>query len=250
LILLSLDQGGPLISIPAKKFRVNRWIRTPKLRVVADDGTPLGILTLEEALKAAEEKGLDLVEVAPKEVPPVAKIMDYGKFKYTMEKRNRDARKKQKAFTLKEVKMRPKIGDHDFDTKRNHALDFLKGGHKVKVTCSFFGREMSHQELGRVLIDKMIKEIGDLGKVEMPAKMEGRNLSVIIGPSPKALKEMAAHEKLHEKKDKHDDKAKKAHDAEKATPHEADDDDIEDDESDDTASADETAEMDEANQGE
>ena len=156
----------------------------------------MGILTLEEALKAAEEKGLDLVEVAPKEVPPVAKLMDYGKFKYTMEKRNRDARKKQKAYTLKEVKMRPKIGDHDFDTKKNHAIDFLKHGHKVKVTCSFFGREMSHQELGRVLIDKMIKDLErmDVGKVEMPAKMEGRNLSVIIGPSPKALKELHAHQ--------------------------------------------------------
>jgi translation initiation factor IF-3 len=187
---------------------VNRWIRTPKLRVVADDGAPLGILTLEEALKAAEEKGLDLVEVAPKEVPPVAKIMDYGKFKYTMEKRNRDARKKQKAYTLKEVKMRPKIGEHDFDTKKNHAVDFLKGGHKVKVTCSFFGREMSHQELGRALIEKMIKDIGDLGKVEMPSKMEGRNLSVIIGPSPKALKELHAHEAAinasHSKKHEHD----------------------------------------------
>lgn len=153
----------------------------------------MGILTLEEALKAAEERGLDLVEVAPKEVPPVAKLMDYGKFKYTMEKRNREARKKQKAYTLKEVKMRPKIGDHDFDTKKNHAIDFLKGGHKVKVTCSFFGREMSHQELGRALIEKMVVDIGDLGKVEMPPKMEGRNLSVIIGPSPKALKELHAH---------------------------------------------------------
>ena len=147
---------------------MNRWIRTPKLRVVGDGGEALGILTLEDALKMAEEKGLDLVEVAPKEVPPVAKIMDYGKFKYTMEKRNREARKKQKAYTLKEVKMRPKIGDHDFDTKRNHAVDFLKAGHKVKVTCSFFGREMSHQELGRALIDKMIKNIGEMGKMEMP----------------------------------------------------------------------------------
>lgn len=202
---------------------MNRWIRTPKLRVVGDGGEPLGILTLEEALKMAEEKGLDLVEVAPKEVPPVAKIMDYGKFKYTMEKRNRDARKKQKAYTLKEVKMRPKIGDHDFDTKKNHAVDFLKHGHKVKVTCSFFGREMSHQELGRALIDKMIKDIGDLGKVEMPSKMEGRNLSVIIGPSPKALKELHAHEaaieaqhrkEKQDKDHKHDKHAAEASDVE------------------------------------
>ncbi|MBI4862386.1 MAG: translation initiation factor IF-3 [Candidatus Riflebacteria bacterium] len=180
------------MSIPPKKFRVNRWIRSPKLRVVADDGAPLGILTLEEALKSAEEKGLDLVEVSPKSVPPVAKIMDYGKFKYTMEKRNREARKKQKAFTLKEVKMRPKIGDHDFNFKKNHALEFLRSGHKVKLTCSFFGREMSHQELGRVLIDKMIADLVDIGKVEMPPKMEGRNLSVILGPSPKVLKELHA----------------------------------------------------------
>ena len=218
---------------------MNRWIRTPKLRVVGDGGEPLGILTLEEALKAAEEKGLDLVEVAPKEVPPVAKIMDYGKFKYTMEKRNRDARKKQKAYTLKEVKMRPKIGDHDFDTKKNHAVDFLKSGHKVKVTCSFFGREMSHQELGRALIEKMIKDIGDLGKVEMPSKMEGRNLSVIIGPSPKALKELHAHEAaveaMHAKKG-HDDHGHQKHDAKADAEADADadsetdaDTDIEDD---------------------
>jgi translation initiation factor IF-3 len=208
---------------------VNRWIRTPKLRVVGDGGEPLGILTLEEALKMAEEKGLDLVEVAPKEVPPVAKIMDYGKFKYTMEKRNREARKKQKAYTLKEVKMRPKIGDHDFDTKKNHAVDFLKAGHKVKVTCSFFGREMSHQELGRALIDKMVRDIGDMGKMEMPSKMEGRNLSIIIGPSPKALKELHAHEaaveamhrkEKHDKEHKHDKHAEEAPDVE---------DDIEDD---------------------
>ena len=228
---------------------MNRWIRTPKLRVVAEDGTPMGILTLEEALKAAEEKGLDLVEVAPKEAPPVAKIMDYGKFKYTMEKRNREARKKQKAYTLKEVKMRPKIGDHDFDTKRNHAVDFLKGGHKVKVTCSFFGREMSHQELGRVLIEKMVVDIGDLGKVEMPPKMEGRNLSVIIGPSPKALKELHAHgHDDHHGKDKGHAEKKKGDHGEKshgegtpapAAPAESQEPDI-----------DETEEMDEAGQGE
>jgi len=178
------------ISIPPKKFRVNRWIRSPKLRVVADDGAPLGILTLEEALKAAEEKALDLVEVSPKSVPPVAKIMDYGKFKYTMEKRNREARKKQKVYSLKEVKMRPKIGAHDFNFKKNHAVTFLRGGHKVKLTCTFFGREMSHQEIGRDLLEKMVKELTDVGKVEMPPKMEGRNLSVILGPSSKVLKEL------------------------------------------------------------
>lgn len=233
---------------------MNRWIRTPKLRVVGDGGEPLGILTLEEALKMAEEKGLDLVEVAPKEVPPVAKIMDYGKFKYTMEKRNRDARKKQKAYTLKEVKMRPKIGDHDFDTKKNHAVDFLKHGHKVKVTCSFFGREMSHQELGRALIDKMIKDIGDMGKMEMPSKMEGRNLSVIIGPSPKALKELHAHEAAMEaqqrKKDKDKDHKHDKHAAEASD--DVEDDIDEDDEDLDHDDADEGGEdsQDEANQGE
>jgi translation initiation factor IF-3 len=191
---------------------VNRWIRTPRLRVVAEDGTPLGILALDEALKAAEEKGLDLVEVSPKSVPPVAKIMDYGKFKYTMEKRNREARKKQKAYTLKEVKMRPKIGDHDFDFKKNHSVTFLKGGHKVKLTCSFFGREMSHQELGRALINKMILELAEVGKVEMPPKMEGRNLSVIIGPSPKVLKELHAAQLAHDEQHKHDKHAAAHHD--------------------------------------
>lgn len=233
---------------------MNRWIRTPKLRVVGDGGEPLGILTLEEALKMAEEKGLDLVEVAPKEVPPVAKIMDYGKFKYTMEKRNRDARKKQKAYTLKEVKMRPKIGDHDFDTKKNHAVDFLKHGHKVKVTCSFFGREMSHQELGRALIDKMVKDIGDMGKMEMPSKMEGRNLSIIIGPSPKALKELHAHEAAIEAQQRKKDKDKdQKHDKHAADASDDVEDDIdEDDDELDHDDADEGGEdsQDEANQGE
>lgn len=233
---------------------MNRWIRTPKLRVVGDGGEPLGILTLEEALKMAEEKGLDLVEVAPKEVPPVAKIMDYGKFKYTMEKRNRDARKKQKAYTLKEVKMRPKIGDHDFDTKKNHAVDFLKHGHKVKVTCSFFGREMSHQELGRALIDKMVKDIGDMGKMEMPSKMEGRNLSIIIGPSPKALKELHAHEAAIEAQQRKKDKDKDhKHDKHAADASDDVEDDIdEDDDELDHDDADEGGEdsQDEANQGE
>lgn len=235
---------------------MNRWIRTPKLRVVGDGGEPLGILTLEEALKMAEEKGLDLVEVAPKEVPPVAKIMDYGKFKYTMEKRNREARKKQKAYTLKEVKMRPKIGDHDFDTKKTHAVDFLKAGHKVKVTCSFFGREMSHQELGRALIDKMVRDIGEMGKMEMPSKMEGRNLSIIIGPSPKALKELHAHEAAIEAKqrakdkEQHKDRKASAEDTESDTD-DVEDDELDTDETDEGADdADDSDESEEANQGE
>ena len=166
----------------SKRYRVNRAIRVPKVRVIFEEGEPLGVVSLADALKAADEHGLDLVEVSPDANPPVCRIMDYGKFKYAQEKKNRDARKRQKATSLKEIKMRIKIGRHDFDFKRDHGIEFLHAGHKLKVTVMFAGREMSHQDLGRNLMEKMLEELTVAGKVETPPKMEGRNLSAIVSP--------------------------------------------------------------------
>ncbi|MBI4872509.1 MAG: translation initiation factor IF-3 [Candidatus Riflebacteria bacterium] len=168
--------------LKTKRYRVNRAIRVPRLRVIAETGEALGILPLVDALKQAEERGLDLVEVSPDADPPVARLMDYGKFKYSQEKKNREARKRQKNVTLKEVKLRIKIGKHDFDFKRDHGIEFLKDGHKLKVTVTFSGRELTHQELGHDLINRMLEELTVAGKVEGAPKMEGRNLSAIVAP--------------------------------------------------------------------
>ncbi|MBI4868318.1 MAG: translation initiation factor IF-3 [Candidatus Wallbacteria bacterium] len=170
------------VILKTKRYRVNRAIRVPRLRVISETGEALGIVPLAEALKLADERGLDIVEVSPDADPPVARLMDYGKFKYSQEKKNREARKRQKNVTLKEVKLRVKIGRHDFDFKRDHGIEFLKAGHKLKVTVTFSGREMTHQELGHDLINRMLEELGIAGKVEAPPKMEGRNLSAIVSP--------------------------------------------------------------------
>lgn len=168
--------------LKTKRYRVNRAIRVPRLRLITETGEALGIVSLADALRLMEERGLDLVEVSPDADPPVARLMDYGKFKYAQEKKNREARKRQKNVTLKEVKMRIKIGRHDFDFKRDHGIEFLKAGHKLKVTVTFAGREMTHQELGHDLINRMLEELGIAGKVEAAPKMEGRNLSAIVSP--------------------------------------------------------------------
>ena len=169
-----------------ERYRVNRLIRVPQLRVIGAEGEALGIISLEDAIRAADEAGLDLVEVAPTSDPPVAKIMDYGKFKYQMGKRERETRKKQKGITIKEVKMGPKVGDHDFFFKRDHGIAFLKEGHKLKVTIKFRGREMTHTELGRDILMRMQEELADYGKVEMAPKLEGRNMTMMICPKAQA----------------------------------------------------------------
>ncbi len=150
--------------------------------MITETGEPLGIISLAEALKTADERDMDLVEVSPDADPPVARLMDYGKFKYAQSKKNREARKRQKQVSLKEVKMRIKIGRHDFEFKRDHGIEFLNAGHKLKVTVTFAGREMSHQELGRDLMTKMLEELGEAGKVESHPRMEGRHLSAIVSP--------------------------------------------------------------------
>ncbi len=142
---------------------------------------------MDEALRIAEEKGFDLVEVAPTARPPVCKIMDYGRYKYEQAKRDREARKKQHNVQLKEIRFRPNIEDHDYDFKTKHAMEFLKEGNKVKVTVMFRGREMTHTEHGRAVLERVITEVQGqgVGSVESPPRLEGRNMSMIVAPKGK-----------------------------------------------------------------
>ena len=164
------------------RTRINRMIRISPVRVIADDGAQLGVLSIDEALAAAQERGLDLVEVAPMARPPVVKIMDYGKFKFEQAKAARAAKKKQHVIHLKEVKYRPGIDDHDFDFKTRHAREFLESGNKVKVTMMYRGRQMAHIELGREVLDRVAIELKDIGKIEQEPRLEGRNMSMVLAP--------------------------------------------------------------------
>jgi translation initiation factor IF-3 len=161
------------------RTRVNKQIRISPLRVIAPDGEQLGVMTVDEALAAALQRGLDLVEVAPLARPPVVKIMDYGKFKFEQAKAARAAKKKQHIIQLKEVKFRPGIDDHDFDFKTRHAREFLGDGNKVKVTMMFRGRQMAHIDLGREVLDRVANELKDIAKIEQDPKLEGRNMSMV-----------------------------------------------------------------------
>ena len=152
------------------------------MRVVSDTNEQLGIMDTHDALRLAEEKGLDLVEVAPAAKPPVCRIMNYGKYRYEQQKRDKEAKKKQKIFQIKEVKLRPNIDDHDFFVKLKNAQRFLADGNKVKVTIMFRGREMSHPELGRDVLERFAKELGDSVTREKPPKLEGRNMTMVVSP--------------------------------------------------------------------
>ena len=142
----------------------------------------MGVLSIEDALAAAEERGLDLVEVAPTARPPVVKIMDYGKYKFEEAKAARAAKKKQHVIDIKEVKFRPGIDDHDFEFKTRHAREFLLDGNKVKVTMMYRGRQIAHLELGKAVLDRVAAAVADVGKIEMDAKLEGRNMTMVIAP--------------------------------------------------------------------
>lgn len=152
------------------------------MRVVTAEGEQLGVLSIDEALAAAADRGLDLVEVAPTARPPVVKIMDYGKYKFEEAKAARAAKKKQHVIHLKEVKYRPGIDDHDFDFKTRHAREFLDEGNKVKVTLMFRGRQMAHPELGRAVLVRVAADLADVAKVEQEAKLDGRNMIMVLAP--------------------------------------------------------------------
>jgi translation initiation factor IF-3 len=154
--------------------------------LVGADGSQIGIVSTQEALRQAQELDLDLVEVAPQANPPVARIMDYGKFKYERDIRQKEARKKQARVEVKEIKFRPKIDRHDYATKKGHVVRFLSAGARVKVTIMFRGREMAHTDLGRKILDRLVEDLGDTAVVEAQPKQDGRNMVMVIGPTKKA----------------------------------------------------------------
>ena len=165
---------------------MNERIRAREVRVIGDEGEQIGIMPPFEALKMAREKNLDLVEISPTAQPPVCRIMDYGKFLYQQEKREREAKKHQKTITVKEVKFRINVDDHDYETKKNHVLRFLDEGDKVKATIFFRGREMTRQGLGREILERLIKDVEHKGMVEFRPRQEGNTLHLILAPKKEA----------------------------------------------------------------
>jgi len=168
--------------IDKKKFRVNERIRAPKVRVVDSDGKQLGILSRHEALRLAQDQGLDLVEVAPQADPPVCRIMDYGQFLYQQAKKAKEARKKQTIVEVKEIKVRPKTDVHDLETKIRHIKRFLKDKNKVKVRVFFRGREITKPELGMEVLKKILSAVEEEAQVEMKPRMEGRQMIMVLAP--------------------------------------------------------------------
>jgi translation initiation factor IF-3 len=171
-------------SVKQPEVRVNERIRVPQVRVIGEDGSQVGVLPVREALALAQSRGLDLVEVAATSRPPVCRIMDYGKFKYEQNRRARKAKKKQHQMQLKEVKMRPKIEGHDYEFKVQHAREFLADRDKVKLTVTFRGREIAHQDLGYKIIQRAIADLAEQATVESPPRSEGRTLTAVLMPRP------------------------------------------------------------------
>ena len=162
--------------------RTNDRIRVPEIRLIGADGENIGVVTPARGMALAQEAGLDLVEISPNAVPPVCKIMDLGKFKYEQQKREAEARKKQKTIEIKEIKFRPGTDDHDYDVKMRSVMRFLEEGDKVKITLRFRGREMAHQNLGMELLNRVRDDVGEAGKVESMPKLEGRQMVMMIAP--------------------------------------------------------------------
>jgi translation initiation factor IF-3 len=172
------QRGGPISVEP----RINDRIRVPEVRLVGPAGEQVGIVAIGDALRLAQESDLDLVEVAPMARPPVAKLMDYGKFKYESAQKAREARRNQVHTVIKEMKLRPKIDPHDYETKKGHVVRFLKAGDKVKITIMFRGREQSRPELGFRLLQRLAEDVQELGFVEAAPKQDGRNMIMVMAP--------------------------------------------------------------------
>lgn len=175
-------QAGGHIST---ELRINDRIRVPEVRLVGPNGETVGIVPTDQALKLAQEADLDLVEIAPQGKPPVCKLMDYGKFKYENAQKAREARRNQTNVIIKEMKLRPKIDAHDYETKKGHVVRFLKAGDKVKITIMFRGREQHRPELGFRLLQRLAEDVTDLGFVESSPKQDGRNMIMVLGPHKK-----------------------------------------------------------------
>jgi translation initiation factor IF-3 len=169
------------------------------VRLVGSDGAQVGIVPIQEALRMAREADLDLVEVAAQADPPVCRIMDYGKYKYERAMRQKEARKKQARVEVKEIKFRPKIDRHDYETKKGHVIRFLNAGARVKVTIMFRGREMAHTELGQRILDRLIEDLDGLAIVEQPSKLDGRNMVMVLQPAKRPQKQGRAEQEQKER---------------------------------------------------
>lgn len=185
---LSPHDEGVFISTEA---RINDRIRVPQVRLIGPTAEQIGVVDIDTALRMADEIGLDLVEIAPDANPPVCKIMDFGKYKYEIAQKAREARQNQTHIVVKEVRMRPKIESHDYETKRAHIEKFLRGGDKVKITMQFRGREQTRPELGYRLLQKLAQDISEFGFVEFAPKQEGRNMTMVLGPTKRKTEAVA-----------------------------------------------------------
>jgi translation initiation factor IF-3 len=165
--------------------RINEMIRVPQVRLIGDDGTQIGVVPRDEALRYAQERDLDLVEVAADARPPVCRVLDYSKWKYEQEQKQKAARRHQKQIHVREIKLRPKIASNDYETKKGHVRRFLDSENKVKVTIMFRGREMSHPERGEALLMKLAEDVGDLGVIEQRPNQDGRNMTMLLAPAKK-----------------------------------------------------------------
>jgi translation initiation factor IF-3 len=163
--------------------RINERIRVPEVRLIDENGQQVGIMRTQEALRQAQERDLDLVEVAPEAKPPVCRILDYSKYKYEQVQKQKAARKHQQQINVREIKFRPKIAQHDYDTKKGHVIRFLKGRDKVKVTIMFRGREMAHPERGEMILNRLAEDLGDLAVIEQRPQQDGRNMTMMLGPA-------------------------------------------------------------------
>jgi translation initiation factor IF-3 len=185
-----LINGGHI----STELRINDRIRVPEVRLVGPNGETVGIVPTDQALKLAQEADLDLVEIAPQGKPPVCKLMDYGKFKYENAQKAREARRNQTNVVIKEMKLRPKIDQHDYETKKGHVVRFLRAGDKVKITIMFRGREQHRPELGFRLLQRLAEDVTELGFVESAPKQDGRNMIMVLGPHRKKAEARADHE--------------------------------------------------------
>jgi translation initiation factor IF-3 len=180
--------------------RINERIRVPKVRLIGADGEQLGVVEINEALKRAQDADLDLVEVAPNSKPPVTRLLDYSKYKYEQEQKQKQARKHQQQVNIREIKLRPKIAQHDYETKKGHVERFLRHQDKVKVTIMFRGREQAHPERGRALLQRLFEDLGELAVIESQPLQEGRNMSMLLAPGKEAAKADADGEAGEEEK--------------------------------------------------
>lgn len=222
---------------PEKRPRRNQEIRASKVRLIDEVGNQMGIVWLREALEAADEAGLDLIEVAPNADPPVCRIMDWGKFRYEAKQRERDQRRKQKNIEVKGLRLRPSTDEHDFMVTRRKAERFLREGHKVRVEVRFRGREITHRDLGQDILLRLAEEVSEISEVETRPSMEGRKMFLVIAPNPEAIGTAMAE----------DDEDLELHDAELEADDDLDDDDDDEleDQLDDEADTDDEAEAEE-----